>query len=220
MNRTLIHSAVAVALLGAVSAQAQTVSLNLGVSNENLTLTSQGGGFMLIQQGNCGVSAGTTTCDLTGTFTSSVAGFTSGTYDFITSYTDSTNPIQVFESDPTGPDEFQYSSLSATTNMTIDLTTASGTTVEPLVAGGAFVTGTNFSFGYTAAEMCSGLPTAVPCSQDNVSLNAGSSLTGPVVIAVSFPAAAGPVPEPGTLPLMLAAGVLVGAYRIRRQRSA
>ena len=190
---------IAGALIASPSLRADTVSVTLGLSNENYTMTGQGSngtyGTFLDEQGACTASGGTTTCNLTGSYTGSTPGFTSGTYNFITTY-DSSTPLRATEF---GTNSFSFggTDISVNTNMYIDLVDSiSGYHHEAIFDGTSFVGGFNITY---ASSTCTGTPVGL-CNLDNVGQTYGAILSGPITGGAIFniPNVA-PVPEPGLL---------------------
>jgi len=186
-------------LLTSPSLLADTVSVNLGLSNENYTMTGQGSngtfGTFLDEQGACAASGGTTTCSLSGSYTGSTPGFTGGTYYLITTY-DSSTPLRATEF---GTNSFGFSAtdIGAGTTMSLDLLDSiSGAHLEAIYDSGSFVGGFFITF---ASSTCTGTPVGL-CNLDNVGQTPGAVLSGPITGSASFdvPGVA-PVPEPGLL---------------------
>jgi hypothetical protein len=204
--------------------------VDLGPSAQNFVETGQGAvtknsgtyGTYTLQQGSCSAAAGTTTCTLSGAITTGGSpGFTSGSYSFVTTFaTSDVSPIQAITSttDPgSGANFFNYSVLAPDVSMVLDLTTSSGTYVEPLVTGGNFDAGAGFNFSFTS-DMCSGTPVS-SCSPALVGLTSGAILSSPVTIRAAFNAAT-TTPEPRFL---ASAGLMVllsGAVWLRRKQTA
>jgi len=197
------------------------ITVDTGASTQNFVLTGQGAtgagnGTYNIQQGACTAAAGTTTCHLSGALAAGGSpGFTSGTYDFITTFaTSDVNPIQG-ESSKVYPDpqsnDFFYSFFAPDLSMVLQVAAPGGTFDVPLVTNGIF-DGPSFGFAYTGNVVC----TVVPCSQGLVGITAGATISGPVDISASF---ANPVPEPSSVILLLTIGLFVVAF-IARNRSA
>jgi hypothetical protein len=208
--------------LAAGAAQAGTVTLSLGASNENFVLFGQGPvapgvGSFTIQQGDESYNpvTNTTTDTLTGTIAgSNVAGLSSGSYAFVTTYTGA--PIGSGgaeiqgQSNPSALNEFFYSFFDPSVSMTLKLTgTPDGNLTLPLVTDSVF-DGPGFSFAYTGGT-CTGVAS---CSQNEVGLTPGASIFAPVTIFVSYTA----VPEPAEWTLMLLGFGALGAA-LRRRRS-
>lgn len=107
---------------------------------------------------------------------------------------------------------FVYSFLAPDVSMVLDLNTTGGTYDVPLVTSGNFDAGTSLFFGYTGTEACTLVAT---CSQANVGLVGGATISGPVDIEATFTT---PVPEPSSgLPVLMAllfVVVLLGRSRI------
>ena len=76
-------------LLASCTAQASSVTLNLGQTAQNLTLAglgpnASGLGRYNVTLGACTPAGGSTTCILSGSFTGTTTGFLSGTYSLAT----------------------------------------------------------------------------------------------------------------------------------------
>lgn len=112
--------------------------------------------------------------------------------------------------DPSNLNYFYYGTLAPSTDITLYLTgTPDGNVTVPLVTNGAY-DGPGFSFAYSGG-VCTGSPPT--CSQNDVGLTPGSSISAPVTIYVSY------VPEPATWALMLLGfGALGVALRARKGR--
>jgi hypothetical protein len=191
-----------------------------GASTQNFTLTGQGAtgagnGTYNIQQGDCTTAAGTTTCHLSGALAAGGSpGFTTGTYDFITTFASSdVNPIRG-ESQGVYPapnsNDFFYSFFAPDVSMVLDLSAPGGTFDVPLVTNGSF-DGPGFGFSYTGTVVCT---VASPCSQGLVGITVGATISGPVDISASF---ANPVPEPSSVILLLTMGLFVVAFTARNR---
>jgi len=209
----------------AFSAQASSITVDLGPSAQNFIEFGEGGisnpsgtfGTYFIQQGSCTAAAGTTTCTLSGDLASGGSpGFTSGTYSFITTFaTSDVDPIRGIISTPdpgSGANDFAYSFLAPDVSMTLDLNTTSGMFVEPLFTDGNFTPGTDFSFMFTG-NTCSGTPVPT-CDPAHVGLVSGAILEDPVRITAILPT---PTPEPRFLALTGLMVLLFGAFHFRRK---
>jgi hypothetical protein len=178
------------ALLVAPFAQAVTITVNLGQSAQNETLTgigpnSTGLGQYYLTFGTCTASGGSTTCVLTGSFTSSAAGLTSGTYTLVTTYVGTgTSPLQGTQTTP-GAITWYFSTVPATSTMTLTLVASSGTTVVPILAGGQFPSGAGIGFAFGAQVTCGGTPVS-PCSVASVGVVAGATIMGPPTALATF----------------------------------
>jgi hypothetical protein len=217
MMKRALRIAVTCGLMAATSVSlAGTISLSLGASSQDFTsIGVQNGGYegyqlWNLEQGSCTGSA-STTCMLSGSFTSSVPGLLSGSWSFVTKYSgppiSDTMPQGIAEAyfhNGTDPNEFNYDYLSTSTSMTLTLQSGGKTYVIPMVTGGNFDAGTGFSFAYvTDDETCTGLSSSTPCELSTVGLVAGATITGPDTMSVSFQApSSGSVPEPATLALL------------------
>jgi len=176
-------------LLTPFLAQASSVTLNLGQTAQNFTETglgtnSSGLGQWAITMGACIASGGNTSCTLSGAFTSSTPGLTSGTYSLVTTYTvTGTTPVQGTQQSA-GSNFFTFSSIPGSATMTLTLVSSSGTLVVPMEANSQFAPGATFSLLYSTAT-CSG--TAVSnCSAGPVSLTPGAVISGPVTGSATF----------------------------------
>jgi len=196
--------------------QAGTVTVNLGQSSQNFKLDGLGSpslyGSYTIELGTCASG----TCTLSGLY-NSTSSFGDGSYSLVTDYPGSSLP----EGASAGPNgsvnenEFYYSSLAPGTTISLDLSKTGGPTYAiPIFAGGSFVGG--FGIGFDSSS-CSGL-VSTPCSQINVGLTDGSSISGPVSGSATFDStSAVATPEPGTLGL-LGSGLLGLAGMLKRRR--
>ena len=219
------------------TAGAQTVNVNLGPSAENFTLFGQGptqpgsglGTFTMAQGASAyDAASDTSTFTLSGLITGGSAGFSSGTYRFLTSYSGQPGPMggpnsPLAQSNPSNINYFYYDAFDSSTNITLFLQTPGGSYQEALVTLGQFVAGTNFSFLFQTPT-CTGVST---CTQNNVGLTPGATLSGPVTTAASFqiitpvtPPAPGAVPEPASWAMMIVGFAMIGAgLRYRRRRT-
>ncbi len=226
VSTAALAAALCLSLTGAASAG--TLFFDLGPSNEDLTLYGIGpvslgiGGFRVVQ--GSGVFDPTTdisTFTLSGSITGGSPGFDSGTYAFVTTYPGEDAPsggpnAPYAESNFSNTNEFNYSLLDRSTTMTLDLFgTPTGDHAIPLVVGGNFVAGANFSFFYTSPS-CSG-PTP-SCTQNDVGLTPGASIFGPVTISASITT---DLPEPSTWAMMLIGfgGFAFAGYRSAKKRN-
>jgi hypothetical protein len=212
---------------------AATVTVWLGPSNENYTLSGTGGsagyGTYLAGQGNCVPGATDTICTLSGSYTSATPGFTSGIYALLTSYANSEGGLPAISTDPVAsPDGGNYFNIvqpfASDVNMSLLLSDIAGNFTVPLIVNGNFV---GYSFFVSSINStCTGLPTGVPCTQGNVGLYTGttivSSVTGAAIFdsSLAFPTPSGgqsPVPEPEWLALggLLPAALLALRRRLR-----
>ena len=174
----------------ALIAKAAPVTVDLGLSAQNLTMAGTGPnaaglGTYVVTLGACSASDGNTTCTLSGNFTGSTPGFTAGTYILATTYVGTgTSPFLGVEQSA-GSNFFSFSSAPQTATITLNLTTATGTVVVPMEAESQFVTGASFGFLYNGSQTCSGTPVS-SCAVAQVGLTAGSNITGPVTGTATF----------------------------------
>jgi len=176
-------------LLTSFVMQAAPITINLAQTAQNFTMgglgpNGSGLGTYTITMGACAPSGGNTTCTLSGTFTGTAPGLTSGTYSLVTVYAGTgPTPLQGVQQ-AAGSNFFQFSVIPAGTTMTLTLVSSSGTLVVPVFAGGQFINGATFNFNYVAPT-CSGA--AVPsCAVGSVGLVAGSVITGVVTGSATF----------------------------------
>lgn len=177
-------------LLTPFLAQASLVTLNLGQSAQNITLNGTGPngsglGTYKVTLGTCTPGATTTTCIITGAFTSSTPGLTSGTYTVTTVYSGTgASPLGAVQQSA-GSDFFQFFNIPSDTTINLTVVSSSGTLVVPILANSNFINGANLFFLYTQTPVCSGTPVA-PCSVGPVGLAAGSVITGPATGTAQF----------------------------------
>jgi hypothetical protein len=176
-------------LLTPFAAHAASVTLNLGQTAQNFTLAGLGPngsglGTYTVTMGACAPVGTNTSCILSGAFTGTTPGLTSGTYSLVTTYTGTgPTPLRGVQQ-AAGSDFYAFSSIPADTTMTLTLVSPGGTVVVPIFAGGHFVTGATFGFVYSS-DMCSGTPVSA-CSVGQVGLTAGAVITGPATGSATF----------------------------------
>jgi hypothetical protein len=177
-------------LLTACIGQAATVTLNLGQSAQNITLNGTGPnssslGTYVVTLGACTPGATTTTCIVSGAFTSSTPGLESGTYSLATVYSGTgASPLLAVQQAP-GSNYFNFSSIPSDATMNLTLVSSSGTQVVPFLADSNFLNGATFGLIYTQAAVCSGTPVN-PCAVGTVGLANGSAITGPTTGTAQF----------------------------------
>jgi hypothetical protein len=171
-------------LLTPFLAQAASVTVNLGPSAQNITLVglgpnSSGLGQYSITLGACTPAGGNTTCILSGTFTGTTPGLTSGTYSLATNYVGTgPTPMQGVQQSA-GSNFWLFSSVPATLTVTLTLVSSSGTVVAPIISGGQFAAGAAINFLYDPQPgVCSGTPVS-QCSVSQVGQAAGAVEAGP-----------------------------------------
>jgi hypothetical protein len=199
------------------NAQADTF-INLDTSAEQFVEygignTASGNGQWSIAQGDGSFNSGTgvSTYTLSGAILSStLAGFTSGTYSFITQYTGALAPsgqAPLGIAISPGSSFFQYEFLVPSTTMTLNLVNGSSTFTETVFSNGVFHDGLTFS----AVEpiICTGVST---CTAAEVGANPSATFSSPVQTFIDIPTA---VPEPSTWAMMILgfAGIGFMAYR-------
>ncbi len=218
------------------AAKADTnVSINLGQSSQNYSFTGiteiSGIGYWYVQQGDCSASGGNTVCNLTGNYTGTTPGFTSGTYDLVTTY-NGTAPFNlpliglsgaptplIGASQSTGdPNAFSFFDIEDGAVITLDLNETSGPQyVIPMFNGSIFTNGYFVNF---ASESCTPLPSGAPCDLIDVAAFGGITqgpVTGGANFLLSTATTPGPTtaPEPGTIGLTLAG---IGFLFLMRKR--
>jgi len=171
-------------------AQASLVTLNLGQSAQAVTLNGTGPnssnlGTYVVTLGTCTASATTTTCIVSGAFTSSTPGLESGTYSLATVYSGTgTSPLLAVQRSA-GSNFWNFSSVPSDATMSLTLVSSSGTLVVPFLAHNNFINGATFGLIYTQAAVCSGTP-VVPCAVGPVGLANGAVITGPSTGTAEF----------------------------------
>jgi hypothetical protein len=188
-------------LLTSGAAWALPVTVNLGKSAEpfveyGLGPNSDNLGTYAFDQGTCAFDGTKTTCTLSGAFTGAAAGFTTGTYTLVTSYAGNNRAAALAGAAISGmPNFFSYTSAAASTSITLNLHTESGTFVQPVLAGGSFDPAlTDLAFSFVPPYTCSGVAVA-PCTPASVGLTNGAIVQAPVTTVVSFDVSStGPTP--------------------------
>ena len=192
---TAIIKSSKLALLGGLlftpfMAQASLVTLNLGQSAQNVTLNGTGPnssslGTYVVTLGACTPAGTTTSCVVSGAFTSDAPGLESGTYTLTTVYSGTgTSPLLAVQQSA-GSNFFFFSSIPSDATINLTLVSSSGTVIVPVVSHSAFINGATFGLIYTQAAVCSGTPVA-PCAVGQVGLANGSVITGPTTGTAQF----------------------------------
>ncbi len=190
VNRSSKFALLGGLLLTPFLAQASLVTLNLGQSAQNVTLNGTGPnasslGTYIVTMGSCIPGATTTTCTISGAFTSSTPGLESGTYSLVTVYSGTgTSPLLGVQQSA-GSNFFSFSSIPSDATMNLTLVSSSGTLVVPFLSHSSFINGATFGLIYTQAAVCSGTPVA-PCAVGPVGLANGSVITGPTTGTAQF----------------------------------
>ena len=227
MTRKLFYGILG-ASLAALSLHADTIDVQTGPSAQTLIEFGQGPlvtgsgtfGTYDLQQGSCTPVGGETVCTLSGALTAGgSAGFTSGTYAFVTTFaTSDIAPIQAITStvDPgSGDNFFFYSAFAPDLSMVLDLTTPDGVFNVPIFTNGTLDPGISaLTFNFTG-DVCSGTPVAT-CSPANVGLTPGAILSTPVTIAAAFDSTVSR--PPSRLPVVLLLTVVFAAAWAVRKR--
>jgi hypothetical protein len=177
-------------LLTPFAAQASLVTLNLGQSAQNVTLNGTGPnssslGTYVVTLGACTPGATTTTCIVSGAFTSSTPGLESGTYTLTTVYSGTGASPLLAVQQSAGSNYFTFSSIPADATMNLTLVSSGGTLVVPFLAHSSFINGATFGLIYTQAAVCSGTPVS-PCAVGTVGLANGAAMTGPTTGTAQF----------------------------------
>ena len=176
-------------LLTPFLAQGAIVTLNLGLSAQILTETGLGPngsglGQWAIAKGACTPSGGNTTCILSGAFSSSTPGLTSGTYSLATTYAGTgSTPLQGTEIS-VGSDFFTFTAIPSSATMTLTLVYTSGKLVVQIEANSQFPANTGISFLFST-EACSGAHVSI-CTAAQVSVTPGAIVSGLVTGSASF----------------------------------
>ncbi|MEO8050721.1 MAG: hypothetical protein ABI833_09925 [Acidobacteriota bacterium] len=177
-------------MLTSSMAQAVTVTVDLGQSAQSFGMAGTGPngaglGQYVITMGSCSPSGGNTTCTISGNFTGTTPGFTSGTYSLVTIYPGSGPTPFLGIEQSIGSNFFSFTFVPPTATMTLILTSASGTFVAPILTGGQLVA--SLGFAYTAGATCA-VVSPTNCSVAQVGVTAGSTITGPVIGSATFTA--------------------------------
>ena len=163
-------------------AQASLVTLNLGQSTQYVTMNgtgpnSSGLGTYVVTMGACVPGATSTTCTISGAFTSSAQGLTSGTYSLVTVYSGTGPSPLLAVQQSVGSNFFSFSFIPFDATMSLTLVTSGGTLVVPVLAQSAFINGASFGLLYAQGAVCGG-PPVNPCAVGPVGLTNGSVISG------------------------------------------
>ncbi len=216
----------AVLFLFSATLYAETITVNLSQSNEIYSLIGTGGsggyGTYLAQQGNCSSGATQTVCTLTGAYTGSTPGFTSGNYLLTTTYDQADGGLPATSTTPTlsasGGNYFHFDPFSSDVQMSLLLTNLTGDGLVPIVINGNLVAESYFLSPVNS--VCSGLPAGVACTQGNVGVYNGATISSPILAGVVFDSTdVAQAPEPEWLALGGMVPVALMAVRRRFNRA-
>lgn len=206
---------------GTLVANADSITVQLNQSEQNYTLNGAGGsnGYAtyLAEPGACTAGASITTCVLTGTYTGSTPGYTSGTYTLTTSFANTDGGLHATSTEPvnspSGGNYFTTDTPTADVNVTLTLDDITGLKNLPLIIDGVDL-GNSLLISATHST-CTGLSDGTPCTQANVGLSTTASIYSPVTGQVIYELPVAHAPEPAWLAL---GGMLPGAWLAVRRR--
>jgi len=200
------------------AAQADTVTVNLGASTVG-NFTETGLGATPSNYATWAITPGlsysaSTPGDsewvLFGSYTSSNTVLGSGTYVFVTEYAagDAIEAISLGNDpvgNPTAANELAYTNLNSSIFEAVQLTpNGSSPILIPLLFGNTAYFSATWGFFYVPGAQCSGLGTGVACSEYNVGITPGATISGPVTGVVNFDSSAlTAVPLPAAAWLLL-----------------
>jgi hypothetical protein len=212
MNRMIALCALA---LASAPIYADTITVNLQASTQNYTLNGAGGfdgyGTYFADPGSCVTGATDTTCTLSGIYSGTTPGYTGGSYSLVTTFDNSESGLPAMSSTQVAVDGGNYFTMGPNFSSDVNITLyLNGTDTVPVAVNGTFVAD---SLSISATNpTCEGLPQGVACTQGNVGMNPGSSISSPVTETLAFES---PVPEPQWLAL---GGLIPGALMVFRRR--
>lgn len=201
MQLSRLLSPIAALILAVPALHASPITIDFGQSTQNLTqqgLGANAGGFgqWQITQGACSFGGVDTTCNLSGNYTGSTPGFTSGTYDLVTTYVGNGASPLIGTSTTPGGNFFYFSFIPATTTIDLLLSETAGPSYDiPIFASDTFINGYGLSYGPTT---CSGVAVS-PCSTGQVGLTPGAIIAGTITGSSTFNLPVAISPEPAWL---------------------